>query len=58
MCAGIMELSNALIYGNRLRCGSSEIADAKLEFSCSKSTILWQQEVRCIALKCSLIVFL
>ncbi|URE06000.1 DNA replication factor Dna2 [Musa troglodytarum] len=45
MCAGIMELSNALIYGNRLRCGSSEIADAKLEFSCSKSTILWQQEI-------------
>ncbi|KAK7266872.1 hypothetical protein RIF29_19530 [Crotalaria pallida] len=33
MCQSIMDLSNALIYGYRLRCGSSEIADAKLEFS-------------------------
>lgn len=28
MCQGIMELSNALIYGDRLRCGSPEIAHA------------------------------
>ncbi|CAB4269340.1 unnamed protein product [Prunus armeniaca] len=32
MCQGIMELSNALIYGDRLRCGSPEIANAKLDF--------------------------
>ncbi|KAG6496118.1 hypothetical protein ZIOFF_043966 [Zingiber officinale] len=45
MCAGIMELSNALIYGNRLRCGSSEVADAKLKLSCSKPVTLWLQEI-------------
>ncbi|XVF41374.1 hypothetical protein PTKIN_Ptkin01aG0275400 [Pterospermum kingtungense] len=33
MCQSIMELSNALIYGDRLRCGSPEVASAKLEFS-------------------------
>ncbi|OVA14827.1 DNA replication factor Dna2 [Macleaya cordata] len=38
MCASVMELSNALIYGNRLRCGSSEVANAKLRFSSVKST--------------------
>lgn len=48
MCAGIMELSNALIYGNRLRCGSSEVADAKLKLSCSKPVTLWLQEVEYI----------
>ncbi|GMJ09463.1 jing he sheng 1, embryo defective 2411 [Hibiscus trionum] len=32
MCQSIMELSNALIYGDRLRCGSPEIANAKLKF--------------------------
>ncbi|GJN26596.1 hypothetical protein PR202_gb14540 [Eleusine coracana subsp. coracana] len=33
MSSGIMELSNSLIYGNRLSCGSLEIANAKLKFS-------------------------
>lgn len=33
MSSGIMELSNSLIYGNRLCCGSLEIANAKLKFS-------------------------
>ncbi|XP_061997380.1 DNA replication ATP-dependent helicase/nuclease JHS1 [Rosa rugosa] len=45
MCQGIMELSNALIYGDRLRCGSPEIANAKLNFSSSKSHSLWIKEV-------------
>ncbi|KAL9245210.1 hypothetical protein vseg_018886 [Gypsophila vaccaria] len=31
MCAGIMKLSNALIYGDRLRCGSPVIENAKLK---------------------------
>ncbi|KAF3570204.1 hypothetical protein F2Q69_00063658 [Brassica cretica] len=31
MCRGIMELSNALIYGDRLCCGSAEVANATLE---------------------------
>ncbi|KAL8500568.1 hypothetical protein ACS0TY_020227 [Phlomoides rotata] len=35
MCAAIMELSNALIYGNRLRCGSTQIQNAKLKYKCS-----------------------
>ncbi|BAF15608.2 Os04g0588200 [Oryza sativa Japonica Group] len=33
MSSGIMELSNSLIYGNRLSCGSLEIANAKLKLS-------------------------
>ncbi|XP_065859442.1 DNA replication ATP-dependent helicase/nuclease JHS1 [Euphorbia lathyris] len=45
MCEGIMELSNALIYGDRLRCGSSEIANAKLNFSTSESSSSWLKEV-------------
>ncbi|XP_058104199.1 DNA replication ATP-dependent helicase/nuclease JHS1 isoform X2 [Magnolia sinica] len=45
MCAGIMELSNALIYGNRLRCGSGKIANAKLEFSSAKHIMSWLKEV-------------
>ncbi|WCJ23084.1 DNA replication ATP-dependent helicase/nuclease JHS1 [Euphorbia peplus] len=46
MCQGIMELSNALIYGDRLRCGSSEIANAKLNFSSSETTSSsWLKEV-------------
>ncbi|XVE90822.1 hypothetical protein DITRI_Ditri20bG0106900 [Diplodiscus trichospermus] len=32
MCQSIMELSNALIYGDRLCCGSPEVANAKLKF--------------------------
>ncbi|XP_010275324.1 PREDICTED: DNA replication ATP-dependent helicase/nuclease DNA2 [Nelumbo nucifera] len=45
MCAGIMELSNALIYGNRLRCGSSEIANAKLKFLGAEPMTSWLKEV-------------
>ncbi|XP_059633769.1 DNA replication ATP-dependent helicase/nuclease JHS1 [Cornus florida] len=45
MSAGIMELSNALIYGNRLRCGSSEIENAKLNYKNSKSLSGWLKEV-------------
>ncbi|KAJ6319289.1 hypothetical protein OIU78_014832 [Salix suchowensis] len=45
MCQDIMELSNALIYGDRLRCGSSEIANARLEFSGLQSFSSWLKEV-------------
>ncbi|KAK6919881.1 DNA2/NAM7 helicase, helicase domain, partial [Dillenia turbinata] len=45
MCAGIMELSNSLIYGNRLHCGSSEIENAKLKFNTLKFSSLWLKEV-------------
>jgi DNA replication ATP-dependent helicase Dna2 len=46
MCQGIMELSNALIYGDRLCCGSSEIASAKLSLSSLKSCSSWLREVK------------
>ncbi|XP_038878324.1 DNA replication ATP-dependent helicase/nuclease JHS1 [Benincasa hispida] len=45
MCRDIMELSNALIYGDRLRCGSEETANAKLELSSSKLSSSWLKEV-------------
>lgn len=45
MCAAIMELSNALIYGNRLRCGSTEIQNAKLNYNCSPPAPSWLMEV-------------
>ncbi|KAI3444863.1 hypothetical protein Pfo_001528 [Paulownia fortunei] len=45
MCAAIMQLSNALIYGNRLRCGSTEIENAKLKYRCSASAPAWLMEV-------------
>lgn len=45
MSQGIMELSNALIYGDRLRCGSSEIADAKIQVPNVKSCSSWLKEV-------------
>ncbi|KAL8229689.1 hypothetical protein R6Q57_014589 [Mikania cordata] len=45
MCAPIMDLSNALIYGNRLRCGSPDVANAKLEYTSSTSTLLWLKKV-------------
>lgn len=45
MCAGIMELSNALIYGNRLHCGSSEVENAKLKYTSSKYVSTWLKEV-------------
>ncbi|KAL6559283.1 hypothetical protein OROGR_004400 [Orobanche gracilis] len=41
MCAAIMELSNTLIYGNRLRCGSTEIENARLECRCLASASAW-----------------
>ncbi|WJX81359.1 DNA helicase [Trifolium repens] len=44
MCQGIMDLSNALIYGDRLRCGSSEIANAKLEFSGLNCCLPWLED--------------
>lgn len=45
MCAGIMELSNALIYGNRLRCGSIEVANAKIKISLAEPLTWWLKEV-------------
>ncbi|XP_061371204.1 DNA replication ATP-dependent helicase/nuclease JHS1 [Gastrolobium bilobum] len=45
MCQGIMDLSNALIYGDRLRCGSSEVANAKLEFSGLNCGLSWLEDV-------------
>ncbi|KAF3447603.1 hypothetical protein FNV43_RR12790 [Rhamnella rubrinervis] len=45
MCRGIMELSNALIYGDKLRCGSSDIADSKLKFSSLNSVSSWLKEI-------------
>ncbi|CAK7349266.1 unnamed protein product [Dovyalis caffra] len=49
MCQDIMELSNALIYGDRLRCGSSEIANARLKFSSLQSCSSWLKESRHLA---------
>ncbi|XP_030475354.2 DNA replication ATP-dependent helicase/nuclease JHS1 [Syzygium oleosum] len=45
MCQGIMQLSNALIYGDRLRCGSSDVANAKLNFAKEKLYSSWLKEV-------------
>ncbi|CAH1416109.1 unnamed protein product [Lactuca virosa] len=45
MCAPIMELSNALIYGDRLRCGSPDVANAKLEYTTSTSSSSWLKKV-------------
>ncbi|RYR04969.1 hypothetical protein Ahy_B06g084783 isoform B [Arachis hypogaea] len=45
MRQGIMDLSNALIYGDRLRCGSSEIANATLEFSNLNCGLPWLEDV-------------
>ncbi|KAL2337269.1 hypothetical protein Fmac_011715 [Flemingia macrophylla] len=45
MCQGIMDLSNALIYGDRLRCGSFEVANAKLEFSALSCGMPWLEDV-------------
>lgn len=49
MCQGIMDLSNALIYGDRLRCGTSEIANAKLEFSGLNCSLPWLENVRILS---------
>ncbi|ESQ35991.1 hypothetical protein EUTSA_v10006571mg [Eutrema salsugineum] len=45
MCRGIMELSNALIYGDRLCCGSAEVANATLVLSTFSSTSSWLRKV-------------
>ncbi|KAJ4727342.1 DNA replication ATP-dependent helicase Dna2 [Melia azedarach] len=45
MCQGIMQLSNALIYGDRLHCGSPEIANAKIKISNLNSYSSWLKEV-------------
>ncbi|OMO90149.1 hypothetical protein COLO4_19317 [Corchorus olitorius] len=45
MCQSIMELSNALIYGDRLRCGSPEVANAKLNFPRPSSCSSWLKAV-------------
>ncbi|KAK3035488.1 hypothetical protein RJ639_034458 [Escallonia herrerae] len=45
MCAAIMELSNALIYGNRLRCGSLDVENAKLKYTNLAPVSSWLKEV-------------
>lgn len=40
-----MELSNALIYGDRLCCGSAEVANATLVLSTSTSNSPWLRKV-------------
>ncbi|KAL5148049.1 DNA replication ATP-dependent helicase/nuclease DNA2 [Glycine soja] len=45
MCQDIMDLSNALIYGDRLRCGSFEVANSKLEFSGLNCDLPWLEDV-------------
>lgn len=50
MCESIMGLSNALVYGDRLRCGSPEVANAKLKFSRpNASCSSWLKAVRVIS---------
>ncbi|XP_057549836.1 DNA replication ATP-dependent helicase/nuclease JHS1 [Amaranthus tricolor] len=45
MCAGIMKLSNALIYGEKLRCGSEDVENAKIKLSNKRSLPSWLMEV-------------
>ncbi|EOA38778.1 hypothetical protein CARUB_v10011024mg [Capsella rubella] len=45
MCQGIMELSNALIYGDRLCCGSTEVANATLVLPTCNLTSSWLKKV-------------
>ncbi|GAB2270734.1 DNA replication ATP-dependent helicase/nuclease jhs1 [Dionaea muscipula] len=40
-----MDLANALIYGDRLQCGSTEVANAMLKFSTSLSIPSWLKQV-------------
>ena len=54
MSSGIMELSNSLIYGNRLCCGSLEIANAKLKFSGRETVQLKLKEAIFLSLKFSI----
>ncbi|XLR44768.1 hypothetical protein S83_029428, partial [Arachis hypogaea] len=46
MRQGIIDLSNALIYGDRLRCGSSEITNATLEFSNLNCGLTWLEDAK------------
>lgn len=46
-----MELSNALIYGDRLCCGSAEVANATLKLSTSSSDSSWLKKVSVLFLK-------
>ncbi|KAI4372652.1 hypothetical protein MLD38_010855 [Melastoma candidum] len=45
MCEGIMQLSNTLIYGNKLRCGSEHVANQQLLMSSSNLSSWWLKEV-------------
>uniref|UniRef100_A0A803LIK9 DNA replication ATP-dependent helicase/nuclease n=1 Tax=Chenopodium quinoa TaxID=63459 RepID=A0A803LIK9_CHEQI len=45
MCAGVMKLSNALIYGEKLRCGSLDVENAKLKLSNKGPMSPWLKEV-------------
>uniref|UniRef100_A0A803M4H9 DNA replication ATP-dependent helicase/nuclease n=1 Tax=Chenopodium quinoa TaxID=63459 RepID=A0A803M4H9_CHEQI len=45
MCAGVMKLSNALIYGEKLRCGSPDVENAKLKLSNKGPMSPWLKEV-------------
>ncbi|PWA60800.1 DNA replication helicase [Artemisia annua] len=45
MCATITELSNAFTYGDRLRCDSPNVVDAKLEYTSSTYLSSWLKKV-------------
>lgn len=45
MSAGVMKLSNALIYGEKLRCGSPDVENAKLKLSNRGAMSSWLKEV-------------
>ncbi|KAG6549576.1 hypothetical protein Mapa_008958 [Marchantia paleacea] len=45
MCSDIMALSNSLIYGDRLRCGSPQVANATLQLSSTPVSSAWLSQV-------------
>ncbi|XP_056693295.1 DNA replication ATP-dependent helicase/nuclease JHS1 isoform X2 [Spinacia oleracea] len=49
MSAGVMKLSNALIYGEKLRCGSPDVENAKLKLSNRGAMSSWLKEVLDVA---------
>ena len=51
MCAGIMKLSNALIYGDRVCCGSPHVEYAKLKLLNGRPVSSWMKKVNenCVA---------
>lgn len=57
MCQSIMALSNALIYDNKLRCGSPDISNAKLKFSSIMSGSSWLNEVKWTSFHCAISVY-